>query len=191
MLFLKKLYKWVGSQVHTKFANPILAFLFFIEAIFFVPVDPILVLFCIEKRNKAFHYAAIATLFSVLGGICGYFIGFAVWETIGQKLINLFVSESTFLNIQDKYHQYESWAVLIAGFTPIPYKAVTLTAGFFKLPLLPFIWFSAIARGARFFLIASVIKIWGGQIQHFIDRYFNLLVALFLLMIIAFTLVLK
>ena len=181
---LKKMYDKLGGQVNKRYATPLLAVLFFIEAIFFVPVDPLLILFCLENRKKAIWFATVATIASVLGGILGYFIGFKFWDIFGKKLISFITTEQTFNHIKDQYAIYEVWAVLIAGFTPLPYKAVTLTAGFCKLPLIPFIFCSFIARGARFFAVAIVIKIWGTSIKKFIDKYFNMLALLFMLLVV-------
>ena len=174
----------MGTQVHKSYATPLLAILFFIEAIFFVPVDPLLILFCLENRKKSIFFATVATISSVIGGAVAYYIGFQFWEMFGKKLIGLVTSEKTFEHIKTQYELYESWAVLIAGFTPLPYKAVTLTAGFCKLPFVPFIVYSFIARGARFFLVAITIKIWGAAIKNFIDKYFNLLAIIFILLVI-------
>lgn len=185
MLILKRMYSWCGQQVHTTYAVPLLAFLFFVEAIFFVPVDPLLILYCIEDRLNSFYYAAVATISSVAGGLMGYLIGYAIWESFGRMLVGMLFSPETFNNALQYYEQYESWAVLIAGFTPLPYKAITLSAGFCKLSLMPFIVFSLIGRGARFFLVALCIRIWGEQIKQYIDRYFNLLVILFTLLVVA------
>ncbi len=180
---LKRLYDWLGMQVHKPYAIPFLGVLFFIEAIFFVPVDPLLILFCIERQNQALYLAAVATCSSVLGGIVGYFLGFSIWEAVGQKLVNLMLTQATFDSAVAQLEKYQSWAVLIAGFTPIPYKAVTLAAGFCQLPLIPFIINSFISRGARFFLIAGIIYIWGKRIKKYIDRYFNILVILFVIIL--------
>ncbi len=185
MFALKRMYHWCGQQVHTAYAVPLLAILFFIEAIFFVPVDPLLILYCIEDRLNSFYFATIATFSSVAGGLMGYLIGFAIWESCGKLLVSLLFKPETFDFAIYQYKQYESWAVLIAGFTPLPYKAITLSAGFCKLPVVPFIIFSLIGRGARFFLIALSIRFWGEQIKQYIDRYFNLLVILFTVIVIA------
>lgn len=184
MMVLKRMYYWCGQQVHTAYAVPLLALLFFIEAIFFVPVDPLLILYCIEDRAQALYFATIATFASVAGGLMAYTIGFALWEVCGKALVGFIFSPDTFHNAVKSYEQYESWAVLIAGFTPIPYKAITLSAGFCKLPLIPFIIFSIIGRGARFYLIAYAIRIWGSQIKEYIDRYFNLLVIFFTILVV-------
>lgn len=184
MLILKRMYYWCGQQVHTVYAVPLLAFLFFIEAIFFVPVDPLLILYCIEDRFQAFYFATVATLSSVAGGLMGYLIGYAIWESCGRALVGFVFSPETFQHALHQFERYESWAVLIAGFTPLPYKAVTLSAGFCKLPIIPFVIFSLLGRGARFFLIAASIRIWGQQIKEYIDRYFNILVLLFTVLVI-------
>ncbi len=184
MVLLRRMYYWCGQQVHTAYAVPLLALLFFIEAIFFVPVDPLLILYCIEDRFQAFYFATVATLSSVAGGLMAYFIGYAIWESCGRLLVGMVFSPETFDNALHYYKQYESLAVLIAGFTPLPYKAVTLSAGFCKLPLMPFVIFSLLGRGARFFLIAACIRMWGQQIKEYIDRYFNSLVLLFTLLVV-------
>ena len=126
MLMLKRMYYWCGQQVHTIYAVPLLALLFFVEAIFFIPVDPLLILYCIEDRMQSFYFATVATFSSVAGGLMAYFIGYAIWESCGKLLVNILFTPETFNNAIRYYEQYESWAVLIAGFTPVPYKACLL-----------------------------------------------------------------
>lgn len=186
--YAKQLYEWMGTRVYSPHANLFLGVLFYLEAIFFLPTDPMLVLYCIERQNKAYRFAAIATCASVLGGITGYFMGLFLWNHFGQTIIhnsfiNYIVSPSTFTYLSEQYKHYDWLAILIAGFTPIPYKAATLTAGFCKLSFIPFVLCSIIARGARFFLIAGVITIFGPQMKKSIDRYFNIMVILTLVII--------
>lgn len=185
MKIIRKIYDWMGEKTYSPYADAWLAGLFFIEAFFFIPVDPLLILFCIKNSKKSLYYATVATLSSATGGVFGYFIGFSLWGSVGIKLVNWCISEATFFKAVQTYKLYQNWAVLIAGFTPLPYKAVTLSAGFCKLPLAPFIFFSIISRGARFFLIAGALRIWGAQVKDFIDRYFNQLVILFTILVIA------
>ena len=187
---LKRLYDRMGKKVHSRYATPFLGMLFFIEAIFFLPTDPILILFCLEKRKQALWYATVATVASVIGGIAGYYIGFFLWETIGPqilhtKLVSSILSPKTFEYLCQQYKEHAGIAILIAGFSPITYKAATISAGICKLPLLQFIFFSLIARAARFYLLAIIIRTWGKQIKQYIDRYFNLLVILTVLIIVA------
>ena len=184
MRLLRRMYDWIGTKAHSKFSTLWLGILFFVEAIFFIPVDPILILFCIEKQKTSLWYATVATISSVIGGLFGYAIGYFLWNSIGIELVTWIISKETFQAAVEKYTIYENWAVLIAGFTPLPYKAITLSAGFCKLPLYPFIIYTLIARGARFFLKAKSNKIWGKKIKKFIDLHFNQLVVLFTLIII-------
>lgn len=174
----------MGTKTQSAYADLWLALLFFIEAIFFIPVDPLLMIYCIENKKKSLHYAFIATISSVAGGLFAYLIGAFLWGSIGTSLVNLFLSEAAFSKAVNTYGQYQVWAVLVAGFTPLPYKAITLSAGFCRLPILPFIICSIISRGARFFLVASLLRIWGTQVRHFIDRYFNQLVLLFVFLVV-------
>ena len=172
------------GKTASPFAVYWLGFLFFVEAFFFIPVDPLLILYCINNNRKSLYYATVATISSVAGGIFGYTLGALMWEGVGSKLVGWIVSEGAFNSAVLKYKLYQNWAVLIAGFTPLPYKAVTLSAGFCRLDIIPFVIFSLISRGARFFLLAGIIKIWGNQIKGIIDRYFNQLVILFTALII-------
>ena len=187
--YIKQFYHWMASCVYSPYAESILGFLFFLEAIFFLPTDPMLIMYCINRQEKAFRYATIATIFSVLGGVTSYFIGLILWNTVGEqiihnRIINYVLSPATFTHLTQQYRQYEWWAILVAGFTPIPYKAATLTAGFCKLSLIPFILCSIIARGARFYLLAGIIRILGVHIQQSINRYFNIMIGLTALAVI-------
>ncbi len=175
---MKTLYYWACRQVHREYAPFIFASLVFIEGFFFVPVNTLLSLFCLEHRSKSFLFAAIATVASVFGGLVGYLIGAALWETIGNWLITTFVAPETFAMVLNNYQLYQVWAVLLGGFLPIPYKAITLSAGFCKLPLMPFLWCTLMGKGIRFFMVATIVFIWGDVIQQIIDRYFYYLVAL-------------
>ena len=177
----KQLYDWMGAKVQSPYADFFLGFLFYLEAIFFVPTDPILVLYCIKRKNRALTYATITTAASVLGGITSYLLGLALWETFGQqiihnKIINYILTPDNFAYLSAQYQRHAWLAILVAGFTPIPYKAATLTAGFCKLSFIPFVICSFIARGARFYLIALIIKFCGEHIKRSINRYFNLIV---------------
>ncbi len=185
----KSIYKWMGSCVYRKHADLILLILFYFEAlIFIIPTDPMLILYCIEQQKKAFWYALIATIGSILGGITGYIIGYTIWQSAGQTIIhnpwvNIILKPADFYYLCDLYKQHEYLAIFIAGFTPVPYKAATFTAGFCSLAFIPFVFCSIIARGSRFLIYAITITIWGKQIKEYIDRYFNLLVVLIVALI--------
>ena len=192
MKHIRKVYDWMGSKAHSPHALIWLGVLFFLESsCFFIPADPLLIVFCVEHRKKALFYGVYATIFSVLGGIFGYCIGAFLWNTVGATLVHYLISEVTFATLVKKYEYYQTWAVLIGGLTPIPYKAITLSAGFCKLPILPFIGYSLIARGIRFIGLAWLIHKWGSHIKDFIDQYFGLLVLLFVAFFIGGCLILK
>jgi membrane protein YqaA with SNARE-associated domain len=179
---IKKLYDWLGTQVNSRYALSFLAILSFLESILCPPVAPVLILFCIENKRKAFWYATITTVFSVLGGIVSYYIGFGLWHVIGQKIISYTTTPEMFEHLVSQYQKYETWAVLVGSFAPVPYKALAITAGFCNLKILPFIFYSLIGRGARYYLVAIALSLWGDQIKLCIDRWFNHLLFLFLLL---------
>jgi membrane protein YqaA with SNARE-associated domain len=189
MSSIRKVYAWMGKQVYSPHATPMLAILFYLEAIIFLPTDPMLIVYCIERRDKAFFYATIATIASVLGGLTAYTIGYFLWHSFGPQIIHssivtYIMPPSMFYNLKELYHKYQAWAILAAAFTPIPYKAATLSAGFCQLSLAPFIIASIIGRGARFYLYAITISIWGKKIKEYIDHYFNIFVLLAMVLII-------
>ncbi|HBS48068.1 TPA: cytochrome B [Candidatus Dependentiae bacterium] len=192
MNFVRKVYDWMGEKVHAKYSLFWLLLLTFLESFIFpIPTDPMLILYCIEKPKKSIYFAALSTLVSVAGGLFGYFIGAFMWNIVGQYIINYIISPAAFEAARAKYVAYQMWAVLIAGFTPVPYKAVTLSAGFCHLPVTPFIIFSIIGRGGRFFLVAGAIQIWGAQIKNFIDKHFNKLAVLFVFLVLFFIWLIK
>ena len=185
MKVIRKIYDWMGSKVDSKYADWWLIFLFFIESSFFIiPVDPLLILYCVTNSNRSFYYATIATAASVVGGVFGYLIGAVLWKSIGIVLVKWIITEETFYHLVKKYKIYQNWAVFIAGFAPVPYKAVTISAGFCNLPIIPFIVVSIIGRGGRFFLVAAAIRLWGVHIKNIIDRYFNQLVVAFAALVV-------
>lgn len=173
-------YAWMCRQIHSPYAIHLLALFFFIEAtIFFLPIDPLLMLYCLEQPKRSWFFATIATFASVSGGIFGYIIGLALWQTVGPFMLSYIIAPEAFHSVVGWFKHYEISAVLIAGFTPIPYKAVTLGAGFCRLPLIPFIACSIIARGARFYLLAFIAAHWGAEVKEYVDRYFNIMILLF------------
>ena len=189
--WVQRSYEWMGSSIHSRYADYILCFLFYLEAIFFLPTDPMLIIFCLERPNKAIRYANLALFGSVLGGITSYLLGVALWDSFGEQIIhnqfiNYILTPKRFFEVSALFKQYEWGAILIAGFTPVPYKAATLAAGFCKLSFGPFVICSIIARGARFYLLAIACKLFGERIKDSFQKYFNLIVLGALLLIYLF-----
>lgn len=183
---MKKMYNWARLQVHTKYATPALAFLVFIEGVLFMTTSTLLMLYCLERPTKAWYYATVTIIFSVIGGLFGYIVGGFLWDTIGHTLISLFTKPETFTELVGRYKTSSMSAIFIASFLPIPYKMVTLTAGFCQLPLLGFIISIACARAIRFYLIAFTAYHWGDKIQQILDQYFYYLIALCIGLMILF-----
>lgn len=189
--WFKRSYAWMGASIHSPYADYILCFLFYLEAIFFLPTDPILIVYCLERRDRAITYATIALIGSVLGGMTSYAIGALLWDMCGQQIIhnhwiNHILTPQMFYRLAAQYQEHEWLAIFLAGFTPIPYKAATLAAGFCKISFAPFVVCSIIARGSRFYLLAIACKIWGERIKDSVQKYFNLIL-LFAVILIAFT----
>ena len=187
--YIKVWYQKLAEYVDRPRSHVTLGSLFFLEAIFFLPVDPLLLLYCFGRPKKSFLFALSATIGSVLGGIGGYFLGYWLFSWMGRAIIhnaflNALVSSQTIEYLMNQYHQHANWAVLAAGFTPIPYKAATLSAGFCSIPLLPFVICSAISRGARFLLYAITIYFGGEQIKKHIAHYVTLAVIVISLIVI-------
>lgn len=180
----RRFYNWMTSTVHKPAADAWLMALSFIEAVFFVPIDLIFILFCLEKRHKVWRYALMVTVATTLGGCFSYWIGATLWQYIGLHLVTWAISEQTFNQVVAWYGHYQSLAVLIASFVPIPFKVVTLSAGFCRLPFLSFALCCFLGRLTRFTLLAGMTYIWGDQIRHFIDRFFNILVILLCLVVV-------
>ena len=150
MRFLKSLYNWTIQKAEHKYSSWILSFISFIESSFFpIPPDIILIPMIIAKRTKAWFYAFICTASSVAGGIFGYAIGFFFYNTIGILIINSYGLTNYFNLFEEYYKNYGILIVLGAGFTPFPFKFITIASGVFSLNIFLFIILSIVARGLR------------------------------------------
>jgi len=169
--------------------------LFFIavaESSFFpIPPDVFLMVLCIAVPPKSFRYAAICAVGSVLGGMLGYGLGLGFMDTVGVKILEWYGLHDKYEVVQNLYRQYDALAVGAAGFTPLPYKLFTITAGAFKINFVTFILVSIVSRSARFFLVAAFIYKFGAPVRHFIERYFNLLSIVFFILLIGGFLVMR
>jgi membrane protein YqaA with SNARE-associated domain len=194
MHIIRKLYDWVLHWAHTKYGAAALFLLAFAESSFFpIPPDALLIALVLGARTKAFRLAANCTAGSVAGALAGYAIGHYLWWTPASEftaLAQFFFAHipsftpKSFYDIQRLYEQYDFWIIFTAGFTPIPYKLITITSGAFNISMAMFVIASVISRGARFFLVALLIWKFGPHIKSFIDRYFNLLAIVFTILLI-------
>ena len=181
----RRLYDWVLSWAETPYGSWALFLLAFSESSFFpVPPDVLLIALAVAIPNKSFKYALICSIGSVLGGCFGYLIGWKFMALIGSRIVELYGLTPKVETIEILYNKYDAWAVGIAGFTPIPYKVFTISAGMFQINFLVFVIASFVSRSARFFLVGGLIYTFGPQIQRFIDKYFNLLATVFTVLLV-------
>ncbi len=189
---MKKLYDWVLHWAQTPYGRPALFLLALAESSFFpVPPDVLLIALALGASKRSMHFALICTAGSLVGGVIGYGIGFYGYEAIGQPIIELYNGQPVMDKVQGLYDQYGFWGVLVAAITPIPYKVFTISSGFFRFDFPSFFMASLIGRSFRFFLVAGLIWKFGPSIKAFIDRYFNILLVVFTLLLIGGFLVLK
>ncbi len=183
---LKNIYKKTMSMAAHPQAKRWLFGVSFIESsIFPLPPDILLIPMCLEKREKAFYYAGLCTIASVLGGILGYAIGYFFWATIGDPLVNFYGFQSEFGLFEEKFVAYGFWIVFVFGITFFPYKVITIASGFVALNPVAFILASVASRGLRFFIEAGLLWKFGEKIQDFIEKKLALAVSLAVLIIVA------
>lgn len=185
---VRRLYDWVISWAERPQGPQALAALSFAESSFFpIPPDPLLIALCLGKPDRSLRFAGICAAASVLGGIAGYLIGAALWAAVDDFFFLYVpgVSPESFTQVQGLYDRWDFWAVFMAGFTPIPYKVFTLSAGVFHISFPVFLLASAISRSLRFFILAGLIYRFGPPIKRFIDRYFDLLAWAFMALLVA------
>lgn len=163
MKLFSAIYEWTLKWAEHKFAPRMLALLTFSESIFFpIPPDVLLAPMVLAKPEKAWRFASITTVSSILGGTIGYLLGYLMFDPWIQPLITEFGYQHRFDTAMNWFSEWGVWVVFIAGFSPIPYKLFTVSAGFLQMAFLPFLLASAIGRGLRFFLVAGLIQ-WGGS----------------------------
>ncbi|MGV2870919.1 YqaA family protein [Colwellia sp. E150_009] len=163
MKLFSAIYEWTLKWAEHKFAPRILALLTFAESVFFpIPPDVLLAPMVLAKPEKAWRLASITTIASIAGGVVGYLLGYLMFEPWIQPLITEFGYQPRFDTAMEWFSKWGVWVVFIAGFSPIPYKLFTVSAGFLQMAFLPFLIASAVGRGMRFFLVAGLIQ-WGGS----------------------------
>jgi membrane protein YqaA with SNARE-associated domain len=182
---LRKLYDWVLHWAETPYGTWALFFLALAESSFFpIPPDVLLIALAISIPAKSFRYALVCTVGSLIGGVIGYMIGYQFMELIGLQILEFYGLMAKFNSVGDLYNRYNALAVAIAGFTPIPYKVFTISAGAFGINFPIFLIASAVSRAARFFIVGWLIYKYGPGIRAFIDRYFNILAVVFVILLV-------
>jgi membrane protein YqaA with SNARE-associated domain len=189
---LKRFYMRVMALAGSRHAVWWLALIAFAESSFFpIPPDALLVPMALARPRSAWRFAAICTVASVVGGALGYLIGFAVFDQVAQPILKLYGYGAAYAAFQAKFQEYGMWIILIKGLTPIPYKIVTIAAGAARFDFLLFMMASALTRGVRFFLVATLLHFYGDAVRDFIERRLTLVTSALALGVVGGFLALK
>ena len=193
MSYLRNLYNWVLKWADSKYGPLALGLMALAEASFFpITTDVLLIALCLGSQNKSFNFGLICSIGSILGAIVGYAIGSFLWWSTPNTftpLANFFFdiipgfSNDVFYSIKSQYEQWNFWIIFTAGFTPIPFKIFTITAGAFDINFILFLIASTVSRSARFFIVCGLIWKYGKPIEKFIDKYFNILALAFTILL--------
>lgn len=183
---LRRLYDWTLAKAAHPHAGWWLAMFAFVEASFFpIPPHPLLGLMCLAEPRKALRFAAIATLASVAGGLLGYAIGWGLYDTIGTQLLAWLGLTRSFPQAVCYLNQYGFWLFVAKGATPIPFKLLTITAGFMGMNLALFLLGSLVSRAISFMIVGVLFQLFGAPIKRFIDKYLGLVTLGFVALVIA------
>jgi membrane protein YqaA with SNARE-associated domain len=182
---IKRIYNWCIAAADKPYALWLLAAISFAESSFFpVPPDVMLLPMSLARPKRAWLYAGVCTIASVLGGILGYAIGALLYDSVGRWLIDFYHLGNGVEAFRESYAKWGALIILIKGVTPIPYKLVTITSGFAGYNIWLFILFSIITRGCRFYIEAIVLNRWGDWIRARIEQHLVLWVILFLVVLV-------
>lgn len=184
--FIQRMYNWTMEKSAHPHAEFWLALVSFVEASFFpIPPHPLLGLMCLANPQRAIRYAIICTLASVAGGIFGYGIGYFLYESVGLWLLGVLGLTDAFPPAACYLRQYGAEIILIKGATPIPFKLLTITAGFIHMDLFTFLWASLASRAFSFMLVGILFRLFGAPIKAFIDKYLVWVAGAFIVAVVA------
>lgn len=182
---LRRLYDWTLAKAAHPQAEWWLAMFAFIEASFFpIPPHPLLGLMCLAEPKKAIRFAVIATLASVAGGLLGYAIGWGLYDTVGTELLALLGMTESFPVAACYLREYGAEIIMIKGATPIPFKLLTITAGFIGMNLVSFVLASLVSRSISFMIVGVLFRLFGAPIKRFVDKYLGMVTAGFIVLVI-------
>lgn len=168
-----KFYNWAIDKASSDRSTSWLAVLFGLELFLFIPLDAVLMFFCLQKRSHILLYVTIATIASTLSGVVGYLFGHFLWDLIGNWVVPHVIATTTFAHLSSHLQLYENWTVFFGSLIPFPLKALSLAAGVFQLGLLPFVICLFAARLLRFSLIGGTMALWGEKVKVFVDKHFH------------------
>ncbi len=168
---LQRAYNWILGFAHHPYALWILGAVSFAESSFFpIPPDPLFVAMLLGRRENTWRLAAICTLASVIGGWFGYGIGYALYESLGEFIVQTYGLQGAFDKFQTSFNEWGFWIIALKGLTPIPYKVVTISAGVMGMDFITFTCASLIARGFRFFSLALLFWYFGPPLKEYMEK---------------------
>ncbi|QDM40906.1 MULTISPECIES: YqaA family protein [Bacteria] len=183
---LRSLYNWTMEKAAHRHAVWWLAMFAFVEASFFpIPPHPLLGLMCLAEPKKALRFAGVATIASVLGGLLGYAIGWGLYDTLGTQILDWLGLTESFPVAVCYLNEYGFWLFVAKGATPIPFKLLTITAGFMGMHLALFLAASLVSRAISFMIVGVLFRFFGAPIKRFIDKYLGAVTAAFVALVIA------
>ncbi|MBL4811465.1 MAG: DedA family protein [Rhodobacteraceae bacterium] len=181
---IRRLYDWTLSLAQSPKAVWGLAGVSFAESSFFpIPPDIIMIPMILARPARAWFYAAVALIASVLGGLLGYYIGYGLFDQVGQPLLEFYGKADAFEEFAARYNKWGVWVVLVAGVTPFPFKVITIASGVTGLSLPIFVISSLFARALRFFLVAALLRRYGEPIRDFIEKRLGLVFSVFCILL--------
>ncbi|EGD57252.1 membrane-like protein [Novosphingobium nitrogenifigens DSM 19370] len=185
-MMLRRLYDWTMAKAGHRHAEWWLALFAFMEASFFpIPPHPLLGLMCLAQPRKAVRFAAFATIGSVTGGMLGYAIGHFLYASIGAQLLEVLHLARSFPKAACYLREYGVEIIIIKGATPIPFKLLTITAGFIGMPFGTFLLASLVSRSISFMIVGVLFRLFGAPIKQFVDKYLGLVSIGFVVLVIA------
>lgn len=182
---LRSLYNRIQQASARKDAVWWMSAVSFAESSFFpLPPDVMLVPMCLSQPKKLWFYTNVCAIASLIGGLFGYAVGFYLFESVGRLIIDFYNAQDSFQRFQDMFAEFGPWFLILKGVTPIPYKLLTITAGFAHLDLTVFILCSIVARFSRFYMIAILLHFYGPQVQQIIERRLMLVTTILVVIVI-------
>ena len=173
---LQKLYFKILTISGKRFAPLVLCIVAFLESVIFpIPPDVLLIPMSLAHKHRSLFFAGLATIFSVLGGIVGYLLGFLFWNEIGKPLTQHLGYAEAYSSLTALYTEFGILIVVIGALTPFPFKIIAILSGALEYPLINFLIAATFSRGLRFYIIGIIIFVWGNKIDHFIKNYLRLI----------------
>jgi membrane protein YqaA with SNARE-associated domain len=183
---MRRLYDWMMAKARDERAPHALFWVSFIESSFFpIPPDVMLVPMVIANRVKAWFYATVATVGSVIGGAFGYALGYFFFEQIGRPILEFYGKAESFGEFTSWFNEWGVWILIIKGMTPFPYKVLTIAAGVTHMPFIEFMAASVVARAMRFYLVAGLLYFFGEPIREFIEKRLTLVTTVFVVLLVS------